>query len=180
VVRGSLKRSEPVMIIGQPVRWRHCPSSSHSALGHLVQAATERITGAATPQFNSLSSEARIRRYGRPRSRIPVAPRDDRWPQPARDIRRSSARSPLAEMSSEPHPSGRCVAVGRHNDLRRSRGVMSFAANAGCRAARDGVNWKWSTTRSLAGPEYWGGQHSGHIRRHPGKGRQPQRVGTAM
>jgi DNA-binding transcriptional LysR family regulator len=28
-------------------------------------------------------------------------------------------------MSSEPHPSGRSVAVGRHDDLRRSRGVMS-------------------------------------------------------
>jgi len=47
VIRCLLKRSEPVMVIGQPVRWRHCPSSLHSALGHLVQAATERIIGAA-------------------------------------------------------------------------------------------------------------------------------------
>jgi len=48
VIRCLLKRSEPVTVIGQPVRWRTCPSSLHSASGHLVQAATERIIGAAT------------------------------------------------------------------------------------------------------------------------------------
>ena len=48
MIRCLLKRSEPVTVIGQPVRWRTCPSSLHSALGHLVQAATERIIGAAT------------------------------------------------------------------------------------------------------------------------------------
>jgi hypothetical protein len=48
VIRCLLKRSEPVTVTGQPVRRRPCPSSWHSALGHLAQTATERIIGTPT------------------------------------------------------------------------------------------------------------------------------------
>ena len=61
MIRCLLRRSEPVRVIGQSIRWRYCPPSLHSALGHLVQAATERINGCGDPQFNGRSSEARIR-----------------------------------------------------------------------------------------------------------------------
>ena len=54
----------------------------------------------------------------RSRSGLSVALRDDRWPRPSREIRRSGGRSQLAKMPSESHPNGRSAPCYRWRALR--------------------------------------------------------------